>query len=78
MGFDGEKVKYLRYRKGWSGTDLANAMGVAVNQVYRWEGGKPPGPRNLRKLADALGVEISFLFVDSDYKRCSRKGVRRG
>lgn len=54
----------LRIRKGWSQGDLGREAGVRADTVSSLERGKhEPRPSTLRKLADALGVEVEDLFA---------------
>src|SRR5688572_4662111 len=52
--FSPEEIRFLRKWLGYSGADLAETMGVTVEQVSRWENGKrdigAPADRLLRLL----------------------------
>lgn len=49
--FTGDEVRFLRKSLGWSGSNLAKHMGVAVETVSRWENGAAPiGPQADRLL----------------------------
>ena len=64
----GEKVKQLRKTKRINQQDLADALGVHLNTVSRWENLKEPID-DLTKLADLsheLGTTVSYLRGDSD------------
>jgi len=50
-----EKIKYCRVCKGWTQEQLARILGVSLNTVQRWEGGKTrPSPLAMEKLNDVL------------------------
>ena len=61
-GDDGETVRSLRLRRGWSQTRLAEAMATSQSHVARIE----RGTENLtietcRKLSAALGIDLNTL-----------------
>jgi transcriptional regulator with XRE-family HTH domain len=57
----------LRIRKGWSQGDLGREAGVRADTVSSIERGRhDPRPSTLRKLADALGVEVEDLFREPE------------
>ena len=64
----GEKVKTLRKTKGMSQTQLAQAVGVSLRTVGRWEKeGRYPKQHDLyQKLADALGCDVSYLMTEEE------------
>ena len=64
----GEKLAELRARKGMTQTQLANTSGVAFRTIQNWEGGArtPRSVDQAKKVADALGVEVTSLLNDSD------------
>jgi len=50
-----QKIKYCRVNKGWTQEQLARTLGVALNTVQRWEGGKTrPSPLAMEKLNGIL------------------------
>jgi transcriptional regulator with XRE-family HTH domain len=58
-----DAVKEIRRRKGWSQKDLAEESGVGQDTISGIESGRhEPRPSTLRKLADALGVEVADFF----------------
>lgn len=58
-----EKIRALRESKGFSQTELAEALGVDQTTISAWENGKAePTLFNLRRLADLLGVKPGDLF----------------
>jgi transcriptional regulator with XRE-family HTH domain len=58
-----DTLKDLRRRRGWSQKDLAEESGVGQDTISGIESGRhEPRPSTLRKLADALGVEVVDLF----------------
>ena len=55
-----ENLSELRIRKGWTQENLGKEAGVRTDTVSSIERGKhKPRPSTLRKLADALGVEVT-------------------
>lgn len=63
----GERVAHARrllgVREGADilAPDLAVRVGVTINAVYAWETGTVPGPKNLQRLADELGVTPEWI-----------------
>jgi transcriptional regulator with XRE-family HTH domain len=58
-----DAVKEIRRRKGWSQKDLAEESGVGQDTISGIESGRhEPRPSTLRKLANALGVEVADFF----------------
>jgi transcriptional regulator with XRE-family HTH domain len=56
------KLKRLRTQRALSLTDLAQKSGVNRITIHRIENGKQkPMPRTIRKLAEALQVEVGEL-----------------
>ena len=64
----GEKIKELRMVRGWNAETLAGKCGVSPATIYRYENGstKDPSTSALRKIADALGIDVSALIGSSD------------
>lgn len=57
------EVKRLRQEREWNQTELAYHAGLAPSVISQIENGKrDPSARTLRKLAEALGVEVGDLF----------------
>ena len=57
----------LRIRRGWSQGDLGREAGVRSDTVSSIERGRhAPRPSTLRKLAEALGVEVADLFREPE------------
>jgi transcriptional regulator with XRE-family HTH domain len=56
-------LREFRRQKGWSQKDLADASGVGQDTISGIERGQhEPRPSTLRKLAEALNVEVSDFF----------------
>ena len=57
------EIKRLRQQKEWNQTELAYHAGLAPSVISQIENGKrDPSARTLRKLAEALSVEVADLF----------------
>ena len=68
-----DAVKEIRRRKGWSQKDLAEESGVGQDTISGIESGRhEPRPSTLRKLAEALDVEVADFFREPG--RTSPKG----
>ncbi len=56
-------IRKLRMEKGWSQTDLANAVGTKQSAIARLENAEYPGRPNistLEKIANALNVDLEI------------------
>jgi transcriptional regulator with XRE-family HTH domain len=63
---DGAKLKELREHRAFSVRDLAEEAGVSTDTITALEKGRRKAwPRNVRKLAVALGVESHDLMKGS-------------
>ena len=61
----GERLKEERLRNGWSQKDLARESGINVDTISGIETGQHgPRPSTLRKLAEALDIEVRELFEE--------------
>lgn len=61
-GADGDTVRTLRLRKGWSQTQLAESIGTSQSHVARIErGDQNLAIQTCRRLADVLGVDMNAL-----------------
>src|SRR5437762_10680785 len=59
----GRRIRSQRLVSRMSQTELANALGVTFQQVQKYEKGvNRVGAGRLAKIADTLGVPISFFF----------------
>ena len=59
----GEKLKKIRTQKGMSQGDIAKKLGVHRSYISGIERGiRNPTVKNIERLADALGVDVSALF----------------
>jgi transcriptional regulator with XRE-family HTH domain len=63
----GIRLKEIRDARGVSQKELADTTGISQQAISAWESQKRsgPGPEELFKLADALGVDCS-AFRDED------------
>lgn len=62
-----ERLKALRKERGLTQTELADAAGVALMTVQRWEAGtNEPRVSDIQKLAGALGITTAALIGDPD------------
>lgn len=60
--FDGEKVKKLRMQANLKQEELADMIGCSQNQISRFEKSQEPRYITLKKLANALEVDIEYLY----------------
>lgn len=55
----------LREARGWTTNDLANAAGIAIDEMIAFERAeKSPTLEDMRRIAMALVVPLSELFAD--------------
>lgn len=53
------KLTDLRVAKGWSKAELARKSGIVASDIGKFESGRlRPYPGQLKKLSEALGVEL--------------------
>jgi transcriptional regulator with XRE-family HTH domain len=75
----GLAVRIFRDRQGWSQARLAQASSVDRGYISRIEsGGVDPGLEMQRRIADALGINLSELITQAEEEeRRLRKQVDR-
>jgi transcriptional regulator with XRE-family HTH domain len=62
---DPERLKAARHAQGLSLRELGEQVGMDHNLIWLYEDGRRnPIPRNIRRLADALGVEVRDLLKE--------------
>ncbi|MFL6291237.1 MAG: helix-turn-helix domain-containing protein [Thermoanaerobaculia bacterium] len=65
----GERIAWLRKRKGWNQAELAERIGIRANQISKYErGAYEPRPAVLGPLAEALGTTVDFLLTGREAK----------
>ena len=63
----GEKLKTIRLSLNISQSELAEKTGISERSLYTYEQtGILPRSNNLRKLADALNVSVSYLLDEEE------------
>lgn len=64
-----KRISILRKELKYSLRDLAEYVGVSHNTINKWcEGDIRPSNKNLPKLAQALGVDVTYLMF-KNYKK---------
>jgi transcriptional regulator with XRE-family HTH domain len=59
----GEIIRLLRQRRGWTQRELAERAGVTQTTIVRLEGGRSEAMiSTIRKIAEALGVPPSEIL----------------
>lgn len=62
----GARIAWARKQKKWTGHDLARAVGVRNVYISQIENNhRRPALPMMRKLADALGVTVGFLLMET-------------
>lgn len=62
-----KRIAMARKQKSWIQTQLADALGVSIDTVRRWEQGKrSPDADALQKLAHALDTSTGYLLGETD------------
>ena len=63
----GEKIKEARLAMNLSQTELAQMTGISERSLYTYEQlGTFPRKNNIRKLAEALHISVSYLLDESE------------
>lgn len=57
-----EQLRMWRKSRRLTQTEAGKVLGVSVNTIGRWEGGRVPPERFRKRIAEELGVEESILF----------------
>jgi transcriptional regulator with XRE-family HTH domain len=71
-----DTLREFRRQKGWSQKDLAVESGVGQDTISGIEKGRhEPRPSTLRKLADALDVEVADFFRELALPKAEAPGV---
>lgn len=66
----GEKIKQIRNKKGFSLRELAEKVDLSASFLSQIEQGKAsPSIENLKKIANALDVRVSYLIEDEEAKK---------
>ena len=59
---DPEKLRAARHQAGYSLRELSQVSGIDHNELWKYENARRnPHPRNIRRLAETLGVEVRDL-----------------
>ena len=75
MLYIGDRLRGLRKRRLLTQEQLAKRSGVGVATITRVERNQvEPQAGTLRKLAEALGVEVPILFFSSKAGPCALRG----
>lgn len=71
----GKRIQDRLYELGWKQTELAQRSGLGRDSISLYIRGKNlPGPRNLKRVADALGVPVHELAPELQAATKSRQG----
>ena len=74
----GAKIRIFRTHRGMSQSDLAGKIGVAFQQVQKYEKGiNRVGASRLSRIAAVLGISIGELFESSEDKSAGSKSPFR-
>ena len=74
----GAKIRIFRTHRGMSQSDLAGKIGVAFQQVQKYEKGiNRVGASRLSRIASVLGISIGELFESSEDKSAGSKSPFR-
>jgi transcriptional regulator with XRE-family HTH domain len=69
-----EKIVSLRKERNWTQVQLAKLLGMAVNQIKRYEKGKSaPSLEAIKKLAITFGISTDELIFDNGDAVVSQK-----
>jgi transcriptional regulator with XRE-family HTH domain len=63
--YDAVAIKRKRLVKGWSQSRLATFCDIKQSTISYIEAGKTNNPETIKKIADALGLNMEDLIIDS-------------
>lgn len=67
QGLIGARLKHVRSARGITQEDFASRLGVAYQQIWRWESGKnDPSGEMIVRMARELGVTADYLLGLTD------------
>lgn len=73
----GDRLKDARKAKRMTLQEIADALGVSLNTVWRWEAGRQSPPDDQKKLiANALDVSVSYLLGEVEVIKSGMTEVR--
>lgn len=69
----GERIKYLRMKRGMSQKSLAVQLNIGGTSICRWEAGDFPTMDHLCRIASIFGVSLDYLVygVSKDDENCA-------
>ncbi|MGO9707479.1 MAG: helix-turn-helix domain-containing protein [Polyangiaceae bacterium] len=70
----GRRIAELRRRAGLTQADFGRALRSTPQYVQRLEAGQNLTLHSLAKIANALGIAVSEIFVPTEYRRPSKAG----
>jgi transcriptional regulator with XRE-family HTH domain len=74
----GTRIRIFRTHRGMSQSDLAGKIGVAFQQVQKYEkGSNRVGASRLSRIASVLGISVGELFESSEEKPTGSKSPFR-
>lgn len=66
----GKRIKEVREKAGLTQNSLHNATGISITQISAYENGKRNiGLNSLKKIADATGTSMDFIYSGSDEEK---------
>jgi len=63
MSYDHARLNFVRERQGLTKTELAGRIGLNVMTVIRCLNGETAHPPTVKKIADALGVDMADVTL---------------
>ncbi|NLZ54316.1 MAG: helix-turn-helix domain-containing protein [Thermoanaerobacteraceae bacterium] len=76
MSIIAKRIREMREKIGLNQEELAALVGVSKNTVWNWENGKrEPRSTEINKLAEVLGVSVSYLMGETDV---NHENIKKG
>ena len=74
----GNKISELRKEKGWSQTDLAQAVNASRDIIGKYERGEhSPSIEMATKLAETLDVTVDYLLGKERFGKYDKEAIKR-